>query len=103
MRTLEQVEAFKDHLESVNPDAVLFDGLDLAIVGIAERFNLSPVVAYDYDACIEMLVESGMSPEAALEWLEFNVTGAWWVGKDTPVFVHLRAPSCDNEENERES
>ena len=29
----------------------------------------------------------GMTREEAIEWMEFNVVGAW-VGETTPIFVH---------------
>ena len=42
---------------------------------------------YSIDKCIEILVNrDDMTPEDALEYLEFNTLGAY-VGKDQPVFL----------------
>jgi hypothetical protein len=70
-------------------DALTADGFDEAIIGLAERATSTLVVAYDFDMCVGILVSrDGMSYEDAVEYMTFNVTGAW-VGEGTPVFVHL--------------
>jgi hypothetical protein len=72
-----------------NPDALTADGFEDAFLGICEQFGRPPVAAYDYDACIKLLVErDGASQEEAVEFFDFNVIGAW-VGGSTPVFVTL--------------
>lgn len=79
-----------DIIHEQNPEAVTADGFESAIIGVANRFGMEPVVAYDYDKCIEVLVKrDGMTYEEAIEFFEFNVTGAW-VGEGTPVFVSTR-------------
>jgi hypothetical protein len=73
-----------------NPEAVTCDGFESCVIGVANRFGMSPVVAYDYDKCIEVLTtRDGMTYEEAIEYFEFNVSGAW-VGEGTPVFVSTR-------------
>lgn len=65
------------------------DGFDDAIIGVAEHGPGSPIIAYDFDKCVEILVErDGMEHDEAVEYMDFNVTGSW-VGDQTPVFVHL--------------
>ena len=70
-------------------DALLADGFGPALVGFGFHFNAA-VAIYDYVRCIAILVErDGMSEEDAVEFVEFNVAGAW-VGPNTPVFMtHL--------------
>lgn len=54
---------------------------------MAERINLGPVVAYDVDKIIKIMIErDGMSYEEAFEFFEFNILGAW-VGEFTPIFI----------------
>ena len=36
----------REEIEEINPEALLCDGFDEAIIGMAERINLGPVVAY---------------------------------------------------------
>ena len=63
------------------------DGFDLAIIGIAERIGMKPCLAYSYEQCVEILKqETKMSEEEAIEYMEFNVCGAY-VGEQTPIFV----------------
>jgi hypothetical protein len=64
------------------------DGFDDCIIGVAERFGMPCVAAYDYEKLIEALIKQGMDREGAIEYFEFNIVGAW-VGENTPVFVRL--------------
>jgi len=77
--------AVEEQLEEDN-DALFADGFDRAILGLGTQFTKDPVVVYDWDKCVEVLMEQGMSPEEAVEHMDFNVTGAW-VGERTPIFV----------------
>jgi len=64
------------------------DGFDLAIIGVAERIGMKPCIAYSYIQCIEILMQqAGMTQQEAVEFMEFNVCGAY-VGEQTPIFVH---------------
>jgi hypothetical protein len=76
-----------EEISEINPDALTCDGFDEAIIGMAERINLGPVVAYDIDKIIKIMIErDGMSYEEAFEFFEFNILGAW-VGEFTPIFI----------------
>jgi len=61
------------------------DGFEAALIGIGQQFNRELAI-YDYDKCIEILMSDGMSFDDAIEYMDFNVTGAW-VGDHTPVFL----------------
>lgn len=61
---------------------------DAAILGIAERFGMGPVVCYDRTRCIDILAQA-MPREEAEEFFEFNTIGAW-MGDCTPIFVDTR-------------
>ena len=73
-------------------DEVLFaDGFDEAVLGIARRAAQPDVVAYDYEKCVQVLVERDeMTEEEAREYMEFNVVGTF-VGKRTPIFIEPHA------------
>ena len=63
------------------------DGFDEAFLGVASRFNMEDVFAYDMDECIAILCRrDNMSYEDAIEFFHYNVLGAW-VGKKTPLFL----------------
>lgn len=61
---------------------------DEAIMGIAYRFGMEPVVAYDRTRVIDILAKD-MTREDAEEFFEFNIIGAW-MGGNTPVFIDTR-------------
>jgi hypothetical protein len=70
-----------------NSEALFCDGFDEAIIGIAERINTNPIVAYDVKKIIDILMKkSKMTYEEALEYFDFNIIGAW-VGENTPIFI----------------
>ena len=72
--------------EDLDCEGLLFaDGFDDAIIGIAERAGMEPVVAYDVNKIIEILARD-MSEDEAVEYFEFNILGAY-MGERTPVFV----------------
>ena len=63
------------------------DGFDKAFIGVASRFGMDDVFAYDYDLVLKILRErDGMSLDEAIDYFYFNVIGAW-VGKKTPLFI----------------
>tara|TARA_R100001443_G_scaffold27965_4_gene41103 strand:+ start:73 stop:321 length:249 start_codon:yes stop_codon:yes gene_type:complete len=63
------------------------DGLDKAFMGVASRFGMDDVFAYDLDKVLKILIErDGMSPDEALEFFHYNIIGAW-MGDTTPLFV----------------
>jgi hypothetical protein len=76
----------RDELAEIDPDLLLMDGFDDCIIGICESFGGVPVVAYDYDKVLASLQASGMTYEEAVEYHEFNQSGAY-VGERTPVFI----------------
>jgi hypothetical protein len=76
-----------DEIADINPEALLVDGFDKAIIGMAERIGLGPVVAYDVEKIIEILMtRDEMSYEEAYEYFDFNIQGAW-MGDFTPIFI----------------
>ena len=63
---------------------------DEAIIGVAERIGMEPVVAYDTDKIIEILSRD-MTEDEAVEYFEFNILGAY-VGEKTPIYIK-KAPN----------
>lgn len=76
-----------EEIQEINPEALLCDGFDDAIIGMAERINLGPVVAYSVEKIIQILInEHGLSYEEAYEYFDYNILGSW-MGENTPVFI----------------
>jgi hypothetical protein len=64
------------------------NGLEDAIIGVGSRMNMPDVLIYSYNKCVKIFMErEGWTHEEAIEWMDFNVVGAW-VGDTTPIFVH---------------
>ena len=79
-------EEKKDLLYQLSPDVIVAAGFEDALSGVGQQFNKAMAV-YDRQKCIEILMErDGMSDEEAVEYFEYNVTGAW-VGEYTPIFL----------------
>jgi len=93
-------EEAQEILEESNPEALFMDGFDDAILGIAERPNLGPVVAYDEDKIIEILskqmevdpedlddrTEDDIKLEMALDYYGYNIKSTW-MGEGTPIII----------------
>ena len=76
----------REFLQENDPDAILFDGMDAALVGVATQFT-NHLAVYDYQKTIEVFMRQGMDREGAIEWIEFNVTGAY-LGEHTPILIN---------------
>jgi hypothetical protein len=78
-----------DILAEANPEALLADGLEAALVGYTVNHHHPHVAVYDIDKCIDVMVErDGMTPEEADEFLSFNTLGAY-VGENGPMYVRF--------------
>jgi hypothetical protein len=77
-----------EFLEEMNPEAVLMDGFEMALVGVASQHPVGPIALYDRSKCIQVLVDGGMSYEGAEEFFSFNCESAY-VGKHTPIIAQI--------------
>jgi hypothetical protein len=77
-----------EEVAEYNEEALICDGFDEAIIGVAERINLGPVAAYSVEKILEILVErDDMTYEEAMEYFQYNIIGSW-MGEYTPVFIY---------------
>lgn len=71
-------------------DALKIDGFDEAILGVAyiwQEKQRAHVFVYSGEIITKILMDrDGMSDEEALEYIDFNIEGAY-VGPSTPVIV----------------
>jgi hypothetical protein len=74
--------------EKMYGEDIKADGYEDAFLGICRSpGHQSAVAAYDYDKCIEILMDrDGMTYEDAVDFFGFNTMGAY-VGPDTPHYV----------------
>lgn len=77
----------REHLANTHDDLLLLDGLDDAIIGTSQRINEPVLAVYSWEKIINILVErDDMDFEDAVEFVDFNILGAW-VGENTPIVV----------------
>lgn len=84
---MRHITDLRAQLALVNPEALMLDGFDAALVGIAFRNGQPALAVYDYSACIRVLMAQGLSQDEAVEHFEFNTMGAW-LGPMTPIILH---------------
>ena len=89
-----QVKAW---IQSWNPEALLMDGFDEALVGAVSRTDFGMVAVYDRNLCIDVLVKQGMDTDAAVEFFEYNCESAY-MGRGTPVVGCFDFSDIDIEE-----
>ena len=79
-------------LADENPDAILYDGMDDALIGIyrgdlaRQDMQDSAIAIYSYIKFIELYIEEGMSEEEAVECFDFNVAGGY-IGIYQPIVI----------------
>jgi hypothetical protein len=75
-----------DYFHQDDSEALVIDGMDEAIIGIAQQFTNDQLVAYSMTKILGVLRGQGMSHEEALDYFSFNIQGAW-MGEGTPIIV----------------
>jgi len=75
----------RDRVGELNPEAIVWDGFDDAIIGYDRKDGKA---VYSEIKMMEILMASPMSEEEAMEYLEFNVFSTY-VGEYTPLHIHL--------------
>ena len=84
---MENIKITLEEIVEINDKALLADGFDEAIDGMCIQFGQLPIVAYDYNKCIDILIKrDGMSESEAIEYFDFNVVGSY-MGPNSPVFI----------------
>lgn len=83
-------------IAEVNPDAILWNGLDEAIIGITEKGK----AVYDIRMMESIMWRDNkkyITPDEAKEWVEFNILNSY-VGEETPIHIWRMAESEEEEE-----
>jgi hypothetical protein len=85
---LSTFEHIKANLAQINPEALLADGLEDALVGYTLNHHGQTRAVYDYTLCEKVLMErDGMTEEGAEEYLDFNTLSAY-VGENGPIYIY---------------
>lgn len=85
-RQLGRSEAVRQILAEIDPDIVLADGFDQALLGLIDT-HAGLVAVYSRSRCLDVLQsEHSMTWEEAEEYFSFNVESAY-VGERTPRYL----------------
>jgi len=88
MRMKESQCDLHERIKESNPQALICDGLDEAIIGVAVRCGQPSLVVYDSEKIVLILMKRDkMTREEAEEYYLYNIEGAW-MGENTPLFLH---------------
>ena len=84
-------DRIREILEDENPEALLYDDMDEALIGIyrgdlaRQDMREDSIAVYSYVTYIEVLSRN-MSEEEAVEYFDFNVAGGY-IGKYQPMII----------------
>jgi hypothetical protein len=84
MTAPDRLEGLRDLLDE---DAIIFDGLDDAVVGVGMKHTHKAVLVYDRDKIVACLMRDGMDYEEADEYCGYNID-CLWAGEGTPIILH---------------
>jgi hypothetical protein len=83
---MKELDRMLDYLSDANPEAIRFDGLDLAIMGVGQQWGSPTVLVYSGYKIIMCLREQGMGEDESLDWYTHNVM-CLAVGLGTPFIL----------------
>ena len=81
-------------LEALGNSALLVDGHNNAIMGLAEKNNQITVL-YDKEIMLKNLVEEGMTRIEAEEYFDFNIAGSLSDEDVAPVYLTYRVGEAE--------
>jgi len=76
----------KKRIKEVNPEAIVWDGLDDAIVGYGGAFDQCVVIYRRQTILYILMRDNDWSYAEAIEWYEYNIKGGY-LGVNTPIVV----------------
>ena len=86
----------REHLMEIleEEECLTADGFDEALVGCTYEANV--VAVYDINKMIEILIAEGMEYDDAVEFIEYNIVGAY-MGEKTPQYVNFVTQEIHND------
>jgi len=93
----ERIEDLKDQMGEINPEALIIDDMDEAIIGIG-RIAYRYKFIYSMRKMLEILMETReLDLIEALDYYEFNIGGAY-MGKQTPMILEIGVEGIDTDD-----
>jgi len=89
---MNKANRIRDILEDENPEALLYDDMDDALIGVyrgdlaRQDMREGSIAVYSYTKFLELYIKEGMTEEEAVECFDFNVAGGY-IGEYQPIIV----------------
>ena len=89
---MNKINRIREILEDENPEALLYDEMDDALIGVyrgdlaRQDMREGSIAVYSYTKFLELYIKEGMTEEEAVECFDFNVAGAY-IGEYQPIIV----------------
>ena len=94
----------RDEIANLNPNAILWDGLDEAIIGLAKRDSLGPVIFYNASGEINIDLDEGFYEQFEETDDKYDVWGRpsfdGVVVYDTGVIINILSKDMEIDEGE---
>ena len=86
---MEEENPILEHITELNPEAIVLDGLDDAIVGVGHSKDLEPRLIYSINIIILTLMKRDkMTLLEAQEFYDYNIADGYF-GNHGPIFLEL--------------
>ena len=86
---MEEENPILEHITELNPEAIVLDGLDDAIVGVGHSKDLEPRLIYSVNIIILTLMKRDkMTLPEAQEFYDYNIADGYF-GNHGPIFLEL--------------
>tara|TARA_Y100000389_G_scaffold187857_1_gene209741 strand:- start:203 stop:475 length:273 start_codon:yes stop_codon:yes gene_type:complete len=86
---MEEENPTLEHITELNPEAIVLDGLNDAIVGVGHSKDLEPRLIYSINIIILTLMERDkMTLPEAQEFYDYNIADGYF-GNHGPIFLEL--------------
>lgn len=73
-------------LSEANPEALVPEGFSEAFLGYTVGGQGNSLAVFSYDRCVDVLVEKGLTPDEAVEYLDHNTIYAYF-GENSPIYM----------------
>lgn len=81
------VAAMRAFIDERADGALVWNNCDEAIIGVVERCGGPPLVCYDYTLLVECFLDDETDWDAAQEWVDYNIVGAY-IDERTPMILY---------------
>ena len=86
---MEEENPILEHITELNPEAIVLDGLNDAIVGVGHSKDLEPRLIYSINIIILTLMKRDkMTLLEAQEFYDYNIADGYF-GNHGPIFLEL--------------